>query len=106
MNLSISGDHLDVTPALRDYVNAKLDRIRRHFDQMISVSVCLSVEKLRHKARITLHARGKDLHAESTENNLYAAIDLLADKLDRQVRKLKDKPPTQARAAIKHLAEA
>ncbi len=106
MNLSISGDHIEVTPALRDYVTAKLDRIRRHFDQVIAVSVCLSVEKLRHKARISLHARGKDLHAEATENNLYAAIDLLADKLDRQVLKHKGKPPAHPREAIKYHAEA
>ena len=90
MNLTISGHHLEVTPAIREYVMNKLERIRRHFDQVIDVAVVLSVEKLRQKAEINLHVRGKDLHCEATEEDLYAAIDLLVDKLDRQVVKHKE----------------
>jgi putative sigma-54 modulation protein len=90
MNLSINGHHLEVTPALREYVTGKLDRIRRHFDQVVDVSVYLSVEKLRQRAEINIHVRGKDLFAESIDEDLYAAIDSLVDKLDRQVLKYKE----------------
>lgn len=90
MNLTISGHHLDVTPAIREYVMNKLERVRRHFDRVIDVAVVLSVEKLRQKAEINLHLRGKDLHCEATDEDLYAAIDALVDKLDRQVLKHKE----------------
>lgn len=102
MNLSISGHHLEVTPALRDYVTSKLERIRRHFDQVIDVNVLLSVDKLRQKAEVTLHVRGKDLFAEASDEDLYAAIDALIDKLDRQVLKYKDKRNAHPHDAIKH----
>ncbi|MFM1989882.1 MAG: ribosomal subunit interface protein [Pseudomonadota bacterium] len=105
MNLSISGHHLEVTPALREYVTAKLDRIRRHFDQVIDVSVFLSVDKLVQKAEVSLHVRGKDLFAEASDADLYAAIDALVDKLDRQVLKYKDKRAAHAHEAIKHQLE-
>ena len=96
MNLTISGHHLEVTPALREYVLTKLDRVTRPFDQVVDINVLLTVEKLtekerRQKAEVTLHVRGKDLHCESEQDDLYAAIDLLADKLDRQVLRYKDK---------------
>ncbi|WP_299452827.1 ribosome-associated translation inhibitor RaiA [uncultured Pigmentiphaga sp.] len=91
MNLSISGHHLVVTPAIREYVLNKLTRVLRHFDNVIDIQVLLSVEKLRHTAEITLHMRGKDVHCEAQEENLYAAIDTLVDKVDRQVIKYKDK---------------
>ena len=91
MNLSVSGHHLEVTPAIRTYVQTKLERVNRHFDHVIDAHVILTVEKLLQKAEVTLHVRGKDLHCESEEENLYAAIDLLADKLDRQVLRYKDK---------------
>ena len=91
MNLTISGHHLEVTPALRSYVTTKLDRITRHFDHVIDAHVILTVTKVRQKAEVTLHVRGKDLHCESEEGDLYAAIDLLSDKLDRQVLRYKDK---------------
>ena len=89
MNLSISGHHLDVTPALREYVTTKLDRIVRHFDQVIDMRVLLSMDGQLRKAEITLHVRGKDMHVECTHEDLYAAIDALMDKLDRQVIKYK-----------------
>ena len=91
MNLNLTGNHLEITPAIRDYVVAKLDRLTRHFDHVIDVSVVLSVNKLRQKIEANLHIRGKDLHAESIEPDMYAAIDALADKLDRQVLKHKEK---------------
>ena len=91
MNLSVSGHHLDVTPAIRTYVQAKLGRIARHFDHVIDAHVILTADKARRKAEVTLHVRGKDLHCESEQADLYAAIDLLADKLDRQILKYKDK---------------
>ena len=88
MNLNLTGNHLEITPAIRDYVVAKLDRVTRHFDHVIDVNVILSVDKLRQKVEANLHIRGKDIHAESIEADMYAAIDALADKLDRQVLKL------------------
>ncbi len=91
MNLTITGHHLDVTPAIRGYVEEKMSRITRHFDQVIDVSVILAVEKLKHKAEVNLHLRGKDIYVESIDEDMYAAIDALADKLDRQVLKHKEK---------------
>ncbi len=91
MNLQISGHHIEVTPALRDYVDAKLDPVIRHFDKVTGVSVVLSVEKLQQKAEVTVHVPGKDMHAEETADDLYAAIDIMFDKLDRQVQKYKQK---------------
>ena len=91
MNLNVSGHHIDVTPAIRSYVQAKLERIRRHFDHVIDAHVILTVEKLRQKAEATLHVSGNSIHADATEENMYAAIDLLADKLDRCIKKHKEK---------------
>ena len=96
MNLTISGHHLEVTAALREYVLTKLDRITRHFDQVVDINVLLSVEKLkekerRQKAEVTLHMKGKDIFIEQCNEDLYAAIDQLMDKLDRQVCRHKDR---------------
>lgn len=91
MNLNITGHHLEVTPAIRGYVEEKLKRVTRHFDQVIDVSVILTVEKLKHKAEVGLHTAGKDIHVEAIEEDMYAAIDVLVDKLDRQVLKHKEK---------------
>jgi putative sigma-54 modulation protein len=91
MNLNITGHHIEVTPALRDYVTGKVEKVIRHFDHVTSVHVILSVEKLVQKAEITLHVKGKDIFADSSDADLYAAIDLLIDKLDRQVLKYKSK---------------
>lgn len=90
MNLSISGHHIDVTPALRQYVTTKLERITRHFDQVITMQVMLSVDSQQQKAEINLHVPGKELHAEATHDDMYAAIDVLVDKLDRQIAKVRD----------------
>ena len=91
MNFSLTVQHLDIKPAIPDYVMAKLERVIRHFDDVIDVNVVMSVEKLRHKVEVNLHARGKDIHVEAIEPDMYAAIDVLADKLDRQVLKHKEK---------------
>ena len=91
MNLQISGHHLEITPALHDYVSSKLERVTRHFDNVIDVNVILSVEKLKQKAEVTVHLSGKDIYVESIDEDLYAAVDILADKLDRQIQKHKQK---------------
>jgi putative sigma-54 modulation protein len=110
MNLTISGHHLELTPAIREHVSVKLERVRRHFDHVIDISVILAVDKLpekekRHKAEINLRLRGKDIHVESIAQDLYAAIDTLIDKLDRQVLKYKDKIQNHQHATIKHMPE-
>lgn len=91
MNLQISGHHLELTPAIREYVSAKLERVTRHFDNVIDVNVILSVEKLKQKAEVTVHLSGKDVYVEAIDEDLYAAVDSLVDKLDRQVQKYKQK---------------
>ena len=91
MNLNISGHHVDLSPALREYVASKLERVRRHFDRVIDATVVLTVEKLEHKAEATIHAPGADLHAQAIEPDMYAAIDCLVDKLDQQTRRHKEK---------------
>ena len=95
MNLSVSGHHLEVTPALRSYVQEKIGRVKRHFDHVIDAHVILTANKVHQKAEVTLHVPGKDLHCECEDGDLYAAIDLLADRLDRQVLKYKDKLQTR-----------
>ena len=106
MNLSISGHHVEVTPAIRGYMTSKLERIRRHFDQVIDVNAVLSIDNLVQKAEVTLHVRGKDIHVESVDGDMYAAIDTLIDKLDRQVIKYKDKRLDHHHHALKHQASA
>ena len=91
MNLQIAGHHIEVTPALRLYVENKLDPVIRHFDKVTGVNVVLSVEKLKQKAEVTVHVPGKDMHVEESGDDLYAAIDTMFDKLDRQVQKYKQK---------------
>ncbi|MBI2308240.1 MAG: ribosome-associated translation inhibitor RaiA [Rhodocyclales bacterium] len=108
MNLQISGHHLEVTPAIRDYVTGKLERVTRHFDHVIDVNVILTVEKLKQKAEVTVHVRGKDIYVEADDGDLYAAIDDLVDKLDRQVQKYKQKVQDHHRSdkvAARTLAE-
>jgi putative sigma-54 modulation protein len=91
MNINLTGHHVDITEPLRDYVNSKFDRLERHFDHVTEVHVVLGVEKLRHKAEATMHISGGTLFADSIEEDMYAAIDGLVDKLDRQVKKHKEK---------------
>ena len=108
MNLTISGHHLEVTPALRNYVTEKLDRIARHFDQLVDVKVLLTVENqkekdLRQRAECNIHVKGSDLFAHSASADLYAAVDDLVDKLDRQVVRHKDRIQSHQHQAPKRL---
>ena len=91
MNLELTGQHLDITPAIRNYVTEKMGRVTRHFDHVIDIHVVLHVDKLEHRCEATVHVPGSDIHAEAIDSDMYAAIDALADKLDRQVVKHKEK---------------
>ncbi len=92
MQLNLTGHHIDVTPALRSYVTEKMARLERHFDHVTNMHVVLTVEKLRQKAEATLHVSGGgNLFADSVHEDMYAAIDSLTDKLDRQIKKHKEK---------------
>jgi putative sigma-54 modulation protein len=103
MNLKLTGHHLDITPAIRNYVTGKFERLTRHFDHVIDVNVIMTVEKLVHKVEANVHLSGKDIHAETVDENMYAAIDLLVDKLDRQILRHKEKNSTDRHNnALKH----
>lgn len=91
MQINIAGHHVDLTDSMRDYIQTKFGRIERHFDQVVDVHVVLSVEKLRQRAEATVHLAGNNIHAQSENDDMYAAIDLLLDKLDRQIKKHKEK---------------
>lgn len=91
MQLNITGQHIVVTPSLNDYVTEKLERVQRHFDHVTTTHVVLSVEKTRQMAEATIHASGATIHANAEEDDMYAAIDSLSSKLDRQVIKHKEK---------------
>lgn len=106
MNLTISGHHLEVTPALRGYVTSKLDRITRHFDQVVDLRVLLTVDNMKEKERrqraeCTLHVKGRELFAQSSQADLYAAVDELTDKLDRQVARYKTKAQDHGHVTVK-----
>jgi len=110
MNLMISGQHLELTPAIRQYVENKLERVLRHFDHVIDVAVILGVEKpsekeKRQRAEVNLRVRGNVIHVESFAEDLYAAIDTLIDKLDRQVLKYKGKVQDHQHEAIKRMPD-
>jgi putative sigma-54 modulation protein len=109
MNLTISGHHLDVTPAIREYVQNKLERITRHFDQVIDSHVILCIDNLtekekRQKAEINLRVAGKIVHVASAAHDLYAAIDMLMDRLDRQVQKYKQMLQDHSYTPLKRMA--
>ncbi|MDR0528417.1 MAG: ribosome-associated translation inhibitor RaiA [Zoogloeaceae bacterium] len=91
MNLQISGHHIEVTAALRDYVESKLEPVLNHFERVTGITVILSVDKLAQKAEVTVHVPGKEIFVESVDSDLYAAIDSMCDKLNRQVQKHKQK---------------
>ena len=91
MKVDVTGHHVDVSAALRDYVTTKLDRVERHFDHLTRAHVVLTVEKTEQKAEATIHVSGGTVHALATGQDMYAAIDGLADKLDRQVKRHKEK---------------
>lgn len=91
MNPTITGHHIDVSPALRERINVKMEKLERHFDQFTDTHVILTVEKNRHQAEATINVSGAKLYASSVEEDMYAAIDSLMDKLSRQIRKHKEK---------------
>ncbi len=91
MQINITGHHVDITPALRAYVEEKLERLERHFDNITNAHVILEIEKDRQKAEATIHVSRGQVYADSEDENMYAAIDSLANKLDRQIKKHKEK---------------
>ena len=91
MQLNVTGHHVEITPALHDYVSGKIEKLERHFDHVTNVHVVLSVEKLRHKAEATISITGNNLFADAEDEDMYASIDALIDKLDRQIKKHKEK---------------
>ena len=91
MQINLSGHHVDVTPSLRDYVMSKLQRLERHFENVTNAHVVLSINKLQQKAEATIHVSGGNLFADAVHEDMYAAIDALADKLDRQIKRHKEK---------------
>lgn len=106
MNLSIIGRNIEITAALRDYVENKIGRITKHFDSVVSSQVILSVERVNHTAEITLRVAGKDIHSAATEESMYAAIDVLSDKVERQIVKTKSKAYNHAHTPHKRMEEA
>ena len=106
MNLHLTGHHVEITPAIREYVTAKLARINRHFDHVIDVNVIMTVEKLDQKIEANVHLSGKDIHVQANDADMYAAIDGLVDKLDRQVLKFKERFQPRHPQAIKRIAQA
>ncbi len=107
MNLHLTGHQLPITPAIREYIELKLERITHHFDNVIDVNMIMSVEKLQQKIEATVHVRGKDIFCESSATDMYAAIDGLIDKLDRAILKHKEKTLSHRHdgATIKHQPE-
>ena len=91
MQLNVTGHHVEVTESMRGYVEKKLERIGRHYEQVLDVHCILTVEKLRQKAEATVHVSGTAIHTEATDENMYAAIDMLTDKIDRCLKKHKEK---------------
>jgi putative sigma-54 modulation protein len=91
MQINLTGHHIEITDSLRNYVNEKMEKLERHFDKVSNTHVILSLENVRHKAEATVHMSGNDIFADATETDMYAAIDSLVDKLDRQVKKYKEK---------------
>ncbi len=101
MQINLTGHHIDITDALRSYVEDKFERMARHFDHVITAHVVLSVEKLDQKAEATLHVNGGPVFADAVHEDMYAAIDALVDKLDRQVLRLKEKKGNHRGNAVK-----
>lgn len=91
MQIDITGHHIDVTDSMKQYVNDKFEKLERHFDHVTDIHVILTVEKLRQQAEATMHISGGKLFADAEDENMYAAIDSLVSKLDRQVKKHKEK---------------
>lgn len=108
MNLQLTGRHVEITPAIRDYVVSKLTRIERHFDHVIDVNVIMTVEKLDQRIEANVHLSGKDIHVQAHDEDMYAAIDGLIDKLDRQVLRHKERFQVNrhAQGGVKRIPQA
>jgi len=107
MNLHLTGHHVEITPSIREYVVAKLEKINRHFDHVIDVNVVMTVEKLDQRIEANVHFPGKDIHVQAHDGDMYAAIDDLIDKLDRQVIKHKERFQVDRHAqCIKRIPQA
>ena len=91
MQINLAGHHVEITEALREYVNTKFSKLERHFDHINNVHVVLTVEKLNQIAEATVHLNGSEVHAKAQNGDMYASIDSLVDKLDRQILKYKGK---------------
>jgi putative sigma-54 modulation protein len=106
MNVTLTGQHVEITPAIRQHVEEKMQRVKRHFDHPIDINVVLSVEKMQQKAEANVHLNGKDIFVESTNADLYVAIDELSHTLDRQIIRHKEKQNTQRdnHQTIRHLS--
>ena len=91
MRINLTGHHIDITESLRNFVDSKFKRLERHFDNMTNIHVILSVEKDRQKAEATINVNRGQIFAEAQHEDMYAAIDSLIDKLDRQMKKHKEK---------------
>jgi len=102
MQLNLTGHHIDITPPLREYVTSKMSRIQQHFDQISRIHCILTVEKLQHKAEATIDVRGAKVYADATADDMYAAIDSMTDKINRRIRRHKEKQTDHhARDSIK-----
>ncbi len=106
MQINLTGHHVDITDPLKGYVENKFERLERHFDHVIKVHVILSVEKLRQKAEARIHMNGADVFADAVHEDMYAAIDGLIDKLDRQVLKYKEKRQSHRGTPTKTVVES
>ncbi len=105
MNVTVTGQHVEITPAIREYVMEKFGKIKNHFDHPIDVSVVLTVEKIKQHVEANAHVNGRDLFVETTNPDMYAAIDELAKTLDRQIIRLKEKRYAQRNGQpLKHLS--
>jgi len=105
MNLHLTGHHVEITPAIREYVTGKLEKINRHFDHVIDVNVVMTVEKLDQRIEANVHLSGKDIHVQAHDGDMYAAIDGLIDKLDRQVIRYKERFDVKHSQGIKRIPQ-
>lgn len=100
MQINISGRHIEITDALREFINSKMQRFERHFDNITTMQVTLSVEKQRQIADANLHISGAEVFAQAESEDMYASIDLLIDKIDRQLQKHKGKQEARRQDSV------
>ena len=106
MNVMVTGQHIEITPAIREYVLEKMVRIKRHFDDLIEINIVLRVEKMRQHVEANVHVNGKDIFVEATNADMYAAIDEMSHTLDRQIIRHKEKKhESRSAETIRHHVE-